>query len=277
MKIDNVGIERLCVFGMPPVEFIDLAATLDCRYIGIGIEAMRYYNPHNYPDWSFRNNRLLQRETKTALRNCGVEISLFEGFGIRPDMNVRDLNADLDIVVELGCKRVNLVSVDRDLQRTIDAFAAVAELARERGIEVVSEVGVRPLSNLQQAHAVLQQVAQDNFKLLLDTMHFFRLGSELQDLAAIDPNTIGYVQLCDAPLNPTGSSYLHEALHERMVPGSGELPLQELLALMPEDLIVSVEVPQRSLAEAGMGPRERVALSIDATRHLLPQRSTHNV
>lgn len=56
---------------------------------------------------------------------------------------------------------------------------------------------------------------------------------------------------------------------ERLVPGTGELPLAELLALMPEDIVVSVEVPQRSLAEAGMAAIERVSLSVKAARELL--------
>lgn len=271
MRVDNVGIERLCVFGMPPVAFIELAAALDCHYIGLSLEAARYYNPHNYPDWSFKNNSPLRREVKAALRDHDVEISLFEGFGIRPDTNVRDLSGDLDIVFELGGKRINLVSVDRDWQRTLDGFAQVAEMASERGIEVVSEVGAPPLANLQQANTVLQHIAHKNFKLLIDTMHFFRRGSSLEDLAAIDINAIGYVQLCDAPLTSKYSSYMEEALHERMVPGTGELPLRELLAQLPSDLIYSVEVPQRSLAEAGMGPRERAALSVNATRHLLAE------
>jgi sugar phosphate isomerase/epimerase len=269
MRSGNVGIERLCVFGMPPLAFIELAASLDCRYIGIGLEAMRYYNPHDYPDWSFKNNPQLRREIKTALHDFGVEISLFEGFGIRPEMNVRDFNADLDIVFELGGKRINLVSIDRDAQRTFDGFALVAEMASERGIEVVSEIGAPPLSNLKQAHAAMQHIAHENFKLLIDTMHFFRRGSDINDLAAIDINAIGYVQLCDAPLTSTYSSYMEEALHERMIPGEGELPLRELLAKLPSDLIYSVEIPQRPLAEAGMQPRERVALSVNATRRML--------
>jgi sugar phosphate isomerase/epimerase len=269
----KIGIERLCVFGMPPVAFIELAADLECHYIGLGLEAMRYYNPLDYPDWSLKTNRQLRRDVKTALRDLGVEISLFEGFGIRPKMNVRDLNADLDIVFELGGKRINLVSVDRDLRRTLDGFAIVAEMASERGIEVVSEVGAPPLSNLQQAYSAMQHVAHENFKLLIDTMHFFRRGSSVDDLAVIDTSAIGYVQLCDAPLISTHSSYMEEALHERMAPGTGELPLIELLTLLPTDLIYSVEVPQRSLAAVGMGPRERVALSVNAARRLLANRS----
>jgi sugar phosphate isomerase/epimerase len=256
---------------MPPVAFIELAANLDCHYIGIGLEAMRYYNPHNYPDWSFKHNRQLRDEVKAALRDFDVEISLFEGFGIRPETNVWDFSADLDIVFELGGKRINLVSVDRDLQRTFDAFARVAEMAAERGIDVVSEVGAPPLSNLQQAHAAMRHVAHKNFKLLIDTMHFFRRGSDINDLTAIDINAIGYVQLCDAPLVSTHASYMEEALHERMVPGAGELPIRELLAQLPSDVIYSVEVPQRSLAEAGMQPRERVALSVNAAKSLLAE------
>lgn len=271
MRIDKVGIERLCVFGMPPVEFIELAASLDCHYIGIGLEAMRYYNPHGYPDWSFRNDRQLRREVKTALRDLDVEISLFEGFGIRPEMDVRELNADLDIVFELDCKRINLVSADRDLQRTIDGFAMVAEMASERDIEVVSEVGAPPLSNMQQAQAVLKHIDHKNFKLLIDTMHFFRRGSSLSDLTAIDIDAIGYIQLCDAPLKSPFPTYMEEALYERMVPGAGELPLREFLAQMPDNLVVSVEVPQRSLAESGAEPRERVSQCINATRRMLSE------
>jgi hypothetical protein len=35
--MNRIGIERLCVFGMPPVEFVTLAADLGCSFIGIGL------------------------------------------------------------------------------------------------------------------------------------------------------------------------------------------------------------------------------------------------
>ena len=99
-------------------------------------------------------------------------------------------------------------------------------------------------------------------------MHFFRSGAGAADIAALDPNLIGYVQLCDVPLISKHSTYMDEALHERMVPGTGELPLLDILAALPPHLVLGLEVPQRPLAEAGIGPHERVARCVEATRNL---------
>jgi hypothetical protein len=62
---------------------------------------------------------------------------------------------------------------------------------------------------------------------------------------------------------------MDEALYERMVPGTGELPLLDILTALPEGVVIGLEVPQRSLAEAGVGPHERVARCLEATRGLL--------
>jgi sugar phosphate isomerase/epimerase len=115
----------------------------------------------------------------------------------------------------------------------------------------------------------VRHVGKPNFRLLIDTMHFVRAGGTAADIAAVDPNVIGYVQLCDAPLVSRFASYMDEALHERMVPGTGELPLLDIVAAVPEHVVLGLEVPQRSLAESGVGPRERLARCVDATRDLL--------
>lgn len=264
-----VGIERLCVFGMPPVEFVRLARDLDCAFVGIGLTAMRYYNPHGYPDWSLREDPGLRRETVAALRDCGVSVSLCEGFGVGPDADLDRYQADLDVVAELGGARINVVSMDRDFARTVDGFARLTEMAARRGIETVTEIGPGPVRTLAAAVEAARQVARPDFRLLIDTMHFFRFGGRVEQVQALDPQLIGYVQLCDAPLRSTFEKYMEEALHERLPPGEGELPLEGLLAAVPPEVVVSVEVPQRSLAAAGVGPRERVAHVVSAARNLL--------
>lgn len=265
----SIGIERLCVFGMPPVPFVTLAADLGCPCIGIGLTAMRYYNPHGYPDWSLRDDPLLRREMVAAIRDRGVSISLCEGFSVGQGADMRSQAEDLDIVHALGGRRINAVSMDRDIGRTLDGFAVLAEMAHERDIEVTSEIGMGAISNMAAGLAAVQHVGRPNFRLLIDTMHFFRLGSTVADVAAAGPGVIGYVQLCDAPLVSTFPTYMEEALHERMVPGSGELPLRDLLAVLPPDLVYSIEVPQRSLAKAGLQPQERVGIAVNAARRLL--------
>jgi sugar phosphate isomerase/epimerase len=267
--VNPLGVERLCVFGMPPVEFVQLAAGLDCRCIGVGLTAMRYYNPHGYSDWSLRDDPALRREMLAAMRDHDVGISLCEGFAVGGAIDVRGHAADLDIVRELGGRRINAVGVDKDFERAADGFAALAEMAGEREIEVVTEIGPAPIRDLSSALAAVRHVGRANFRLLIDTMHFFRFGGQVGELARIDPALIGYVQLCDAPLRSELPSYMEEALHERLPPGEGELPLLDCLRLVPRDVVVSVEVPRRSRAEAGAGAYERVQPVVAAARALL--------
>jgi hypothetical protein len=54
-----------------------------------------------------------------------------------------------------------------------------------------------------------------------------------------------------------------------MVPGTGELPLLAVLTALPRHIVLGLEVPQRSLAEAGVSPYDRVARCVEAARDLL--------
>jgi sugar phosphate isomerase/epimerase len=54
-----------------------------------------------------------------------------------------------------------------------------------------------------------------------------------------------------------------------MVPGEGELPLHEILSALPDDTVIEIEVPQRSLALAGVSPIERLRPCVEAARRLL--------
>jgi sugar phosphate isomerase/epimerase len=112
-------------------------------------------------------------------------------------------------------------------------------------------------------------VDRPNFNLLVDSMHWFRLGNTVEQLAALPPGIVGYAQLCDAPATPRFETYLEEAMYERMVPGEGELPLAEFVRALPADIIVSLEVPLRSQALRGIGPRERLAPCVTAGRSYL--------
>jgi sugar phosphate isomerase/epimerase len=229
-------------------------------------------NPHGYPTWSLRDDRALRREMVAAMRDRGVSISLGEGFSVRADMNARDRAADLEAMCELGVQRINTVSMDPDLNRAFDQFATLAEMAKAVGVETTLEFGRGlTIANLPSAVAAIRHVARPNFRLLIDTMHLVRSGSDSADLAALDANMIGYVQLCDVPLVSKYSSYMEEAMSERMVPGTGELPLADILAALPAHLVLGLEVPERSQALAGVGPRERLGRCVEGARGLLAQ------
>ena len=61
-------------------------------------------------------------------------------------------------------------------------------------------------------------------------------------------------------------------MSERMVPGEGELPLREILSVLPSDIMLEIEVPRRSLALAGVSPLDRMRPCVDAARRMLRER-----
>jgi hypothetical protein len=62
-------------------------------------------------------------------------------------------------------------------------------------------------------------------------------------------------------------------MFERMMPGTGELPLADMLAALPDDLVVGLEIPMRSRAEAGVGAYDRLLPCVESARALLAQAS----
>jgi sugar phosphate isomerase/epimerase len=263
-----LGIEQISVFGMPPVEFVNLAADLGCRHISIGLIS-HGHNPHGYAPWSLREDAGLRRETNAAMADRGVSISLGEGLGVRPGGDVRDQARDLDLMCELGVKRINMVSMDPDLGRSFDQYAVLAEMAAERGVESTTEFAPElTVADLPTALAAVRHVNRPDFRLLIDTMHLVRSGGTAADVAALDPELIGYVQLCDAPLSPRFDTYFEEAMFERLPPGAGELGLVDVVRALPQDRVFALEIPLRSEADAGVGPHERLGRCVEAARNL---------
>jgi sugar phosphate isomerase/epimerase len=270
--MQDLGLEFISVFGMPPVEYVELAAGLGCGYVTFSLEPSLAFNPHNYSPYSLRTDAGLRRDVKAALAHHGVRISLGEGFVITSDKDVRDVwGPDLAIMSELGVKRINAVTLEPDFARNVDQYGALAELSASHGIETLVEfIPIFTIPDLPTAVRLVRQVGRPDFRLVIDTMHVGRSGATAAELAALDPALVAHIQLCDAPISPVIPDYLTEAMYERQVPGEGELPLADMLAALPRDkVVIGLEVPRRSEAEAGAGPRERLGRCVAAARELL--------
>jgi sugar phosphate isomerase/epimerase len=269
LSMNRLGIELISVFGLPPVAFVNLAADLGCGHISTGLTQI-HINPHNYPSFNLLEDADLRRDMIAAMRDRGISISLGEGITVRENADIRDRAPELDAMAELGVTRINVVSLDPDLARSFDAFAIAAEMAATRAIETTTEFAPGlTVADLPTALAAVRHVNRLDFRLLIDTMHFARSGAVAADLGAIDPDLIGYVQLSDAPRTPRFENYMQEAMTERMVPGQGDIPLRDILAAIPRDRVVALEIPQLSLAQSGVGPYERLRSCVEAARALL--------
>jgi sugar phosphate isomerase/epimerase len=268
----ELALGFLSVFALPPVEFVNLAADLDCQHISTIVQGQPLV-PLDFPPFSLKD-AALRKELLAAMNDRGVSISLGDGFLVLPGADMRNFCSDLDVLAELGVPRINVVSLDPDLRRTFDQFAALTELGAQRDIETdVEPVPGLTIGDLPTALVALDDVGRPDFRLLIDTMHLVRSGSSAADLSALDPQHIGYAQLNDTTLQPRIDNYMEEAMYERMVPGEGELPLRDILAALPPEIVIELEVPRRSLALAGVSPIDRLRPCVDAARRLLAERS----
>ena len=266
----RIGIDYLSVFDLPPLDYVELVARLGCKGFSICLSPMGC-KVHDYPSFSLRDDRVLRRDMVKAMSDHNVAMALGEGFAIRPGVNVEDYAMDLDVVCELGAPRINSFCQEPDLGRAFDQLATLAEMAGARGLQSSIEfVPGLPIGDLETAMAALDHVGNANCRLMVDAMHLIRSGATPADLAAVDPARIGYAQICDVPL-VSPLSYMGEAMYERRVPGEGDLPLLDIVAALPRDIPLSLEVPRRSQALAGLTPFEYMEPCVRAAEALLSQ------
>lgn len=161
----------------------------------------------------------------------------------------------------LGARNILCISRIADAAETTARFAALCELAAPAGIRVCLEfMRFTSVPTLADAVAVVTAAAQPNGGVLVDTLHLFRSGGTLQDLAAVDPALLPYAQWCDAPAEPPGWStreLIDDALHERLLPGAGALPTTEFVLALPPSTPLSLEVRSRWLRETYPDPVDR--------------------
>jgi hypothetical protein len=81
------------------------------------------------------------------------------------------------------------------------------------------------------------------------------------------------MELSDTTMQRRMEHYAEEAMYERMTPGEGELPLLEMLAALPQDRVVGLEIPMRASAEAGVSAYDRLLPCVNSARSLLARAS----
>ncbi len=272
--INRLGIEMLTLLGMNPVDHVRLSAQLGCVSISTGLTGLPLtmfgitdYAP--YQMWSLESDPGLRRELKAALGDTGVHIGLGEGFRVRHDGDVRDRGAGLDIMAELGALRINAVSMEQDLARSNDQLAHLAEMVIERGMLFTVEFAPpNTINSLEGALAVIDHIGTGRCRVLIDSMHFFRSGGNVEQIKALDPDLIGYAQISDAPMVSDGRTYMEEAMFDRLAPGDGQFPLREWIAALPADVEIGIEVPRLADLRGGMSPCDHAARVVKGARAL---------
>jgi sugar phosphate isomerase/epimerase len=132
----------------------------------------------------------------------------------------------------VGARSLNAVDVfggPWSLDEAAAAFAGLCDRAADHGLLVHLEfLPWSRIPDLATAWQVVGAADRPNGGLMLDAWHYFRSDPDGALLRSIPGRSIVGVQLCDAPATPEIDP-LHATLHERLLPGEGELPLSTLL------------------------------------------------
>jgi sugar phosphate isomerase/epimerase len=266
--MNPLGLEYLTVIGCPALDYVRIAADVGCSHIAF------HTRPLDFPGMppptpSIFEDAKLRREVIASIADHGLSVHLVDGFGFHDREPDPDHRALLDMSAEIGATRISC-GIAMALDAGIDRIAALAEQAAPYGFTVLIEgIPTYTVGTLPEALHVVNTVGMPNLKLLIDTMHTARTdGVEL--LGTIDPALIGHIQICDGPAGmPAGDVYFDQALYQREIPGEGELPLVEMIASMPADLIAGMEIPLRSLREAGVSDAERARRAAEGSFKVL--------
>jgi len=237
----DISLAHLSLIASEPAEFIQIAARA-----GFGLVDLRL-SPATGTDrvYTALQRDQLCRELLVILRDTGLRVWDVEIVRINDQTQAKDHLPHLEAAALLGARRVKVVCDMEDQARIAGKLAGLCELAAPLGLTIDLEYMVfSGVKSLQAAIEIIHAARQPNLQILVDALHWMRAGDTLDQITAALPD-LGYVQLCDGPLEaPKGRDLLiQEARTRRLPPGEGQFPLRSLLRAMPAQCVVSVEVP----------------------------------
>lgn len=264
-----LSLAHLTCVTLAPPELISVAARAGFDAVGLRLIAVTPTSP-GYP---LMDHPALMRETKRRIDDTGVRVLDIEFLRLTPETNVPSLESFVAAGAELGGRYVLTAPYDPDFARMSDTLAGVADLAGRYGMSATLEFFPwTDVNDVASARRIAQETHRDNAGILVDTLHFDRSGSTLDELRAVPPRLLPFVHLCDCPAEKptTLEGLLHNGRAERLPPGEGEIRLTDILNAMPGDIPVACEVPMEQFTrEAGV---EAVARRVaDGARRVLAQ------
>lgn len=260
------SLAHLTVLDTPPPQMVRMAARLG--YDRVGLRLIRVTD--TTPGYPLHDDPAQLRETILALNDTGITVNDIEFVRLTPDFRADALCPFLAAGAALGARHVICAPYDSDLSRLTDNLAALQAESRTFGLSCVLEFFPwTVVPDLAQAWQIAAGAGPD-VGILLDTLHFDRSNSNLDDLAALPPERLPFVHLCDAMVHPPYSTddLLHAGRAERLPPGDGQIPLRRIIDRLPKDIPIALEVPMTD-RHAKLGSEAVAAVVLEKARDFL--------
>ena len=240
-----------------PLDYIDIAAR--AGYDGIGL---RLYPSPGMPFFPVVGDAALMGNVKSAIKDAGIKVYDILTCYIQPDLDLEAMKGAHEFGAEIGAGYGLVIGDDPDWDRMVQNFGTMCENAAQFGLVLALEAPVnrRALTTTDLNLKLIKDSGVKNACISIDPVQYFRSGSTVEDLKAIDPAMMPYTQLCDSIANELGVPYC--------MPGDGILPLREMLDIMPAELPLSVEYHHRDDRYTFLAWATHV---LDGTRRFLNQ------
>lgn len=259
-----LSLHHLCALDASPAELVTLAAEAGCAHVCLFIyvpeAASRFYPvvaPADVP-------MLAERMRETGISLCNLEVFPLDG-----QENWLAFREGLKTGAALGATRATAHVHQPDFDTAVHRFAAFCDLAADHGIVAGLEFnGFSAVTDITTAAAIVRAAGRPNGELVCDTLHLIRSGGTPGDVAGV-ADLIGYAQISDGPATVAADRRWHEAVRERLLPGTGVFPLTDTIRALRPSTVIEVEVPQGGARKAGIGPGERTRRAAHAARAVL--------
>jgi len=243
------SLAHLTVIQLSPPELIRLAARTGYQAVGLRLIAVTDTSP-GYP---LMDDATAMRETKSAMSDTGVRVLDIEFVRLTPDTDVMRFERFVAAGAELGARHAMAAPYDPDLARLADRLAAFHDLCKRYGLSAVLEFYPwTVVPNLESAVRMVEAARRPDLGILVDTLHFNRSGSKIEQLDALPASRLPYIQVCDAPVQPSYSTeeLLHAGRAERLPPGEGGIDILGILRHMPRGIPIALEIPMTAMTAA---------------------------
>jgi sugar phosphate isomerase/epimerase len=260
--VNELSLANLSVADAGPLELLEAAAAAGFDSVNMWLvppPAMANFTVKCGVTVPVVGNAGLIREINRTIASTGVAVFETSCGWLSPSFDSSETKRVLDTMAQIATRRASIVGWDADRGRLVTNLAALCAEAATYGITVTLEfMPYSAVRTVADAAEVLAAVAAPNLDVLVDALHLARSGGVPADLQLLTPNQIGVLQLCDAPaIGPAPDQLRDESVNRRRYPGDGDLPLDDLLAAMPADIVVEIEIPAAEHARESITDRAR--------------------
>lgn len=233
------SLAYLTVQGTAPRRMIEIAAATGFDFVSLRLAHVT----DDEPRFPFTTDPALVADTIAALGEH--DLSVLDVELVKTDQPARHWDAFVEVSAELGARHVIVQVPEPDRARAVEQFHEVCELAAVHGLTVDLEfIPWSATRDLAIAADIVATAGQPNGAVLVDTLHFARSGSSLDQLAGLPREFFNFAQVCDArtPKTHTDEELIRVARFDREPPGEADIDLQPIVAALPT-VPYSLEVP----------------------------------